>query len=68
MMNRDEYRQLIKTTFVGKGWEYYWQHINFPELVKSVAVECFYYNDLTSPLAVETHRRIKQLRDIGETD
>jgi hypothetical protein len=67
-MTRDEYRQLIKTSFSGGGWEYYWQHINFPELVRSVAVELFYRQDFTSPLAVETHRRYKQIREIGETD
>jgi len=67
-MNRDEYRQLVKSTFNDKGWEYYWQHWSFPELVQSVAVELFYSQDITSSLSIETHRRLKQLRDIGETD
>ena len=66
-MTRNEYRQLVRNTFTGKGWEYYWQHWNFSDLVNSVALELFYQKDLTSPLAIETHHRFKQLKETGET-
>ena len=67
-MNRDDYRQLVKNTFHDKGWEYYWQHINFPEMLRSVAIQLFLNKDFNTPLAEETHRRLKQLHDTGETD
>jgi hypothetical protein len=67
-MTRDEYRQAVKEVFVTDGWEHYYQHINFPELLRSVAVECFISGDLVSPLAQETQRRMTQLKTIGETD
>ena len=66
-MNRHEYRKTVKNKFTGPGWIYYWNHIDFTALVRSVAVELFYQNDFDSELAIETRRRLKQLQT-GETD
>lgn len=67
-MTRDEYRALVRDTFTDKGWEYYWQHWNLSVLIDGVALELFYRQDISSPLFKETHRRLKQLKETGETD
>lgn len=67
-MTRDEYRKLIRANFTGNGWEYYADHINFYDVLKTVAVECFLRRDLVSDLAQETHRRMVQIKETGETD
>lgn len=66
-MTRIEYRKAVKET-VKNGWEYYSEHFNFPELLKTVAVELFMRGDCDSELSVETRRRLNQLHDTGITD
>ena len=68
-MNRDEYRQAIRDYFPGdNSWKYYSNNMDFPRVLRDVAVELFEKGDLTSPLAVETKRRLHQLRTTGTTD
>jgi len=67
-MNRDEYRQSLKEYFQDVGWEAYSNHMNFPQLLNGVAVELFIRNDSQSEFAVETRRRLKQLKETGITD
>ena len=64
MMTREEYKlqalRLFHESFV--------YHCTFPELLFTVARELFSLNETDSDLAVETKRRIKQLREEGFTD
>jgi hypothetical protein len=66
-MNRKTYGLLILETFGHEtGWKYYSNHINTRKLIEDVAAELFYRKDLTSPLAVETHRLMTEHKVTGE--
>ena len=68
-MNRDEYRQSSKDYFQDKGWEQWCSlHMNFPQMLKDIAVELFIKGDIISELSIETQRRLKQLKETGITD
>lgn len=67
-MTRDEYRQALRDYFQDKGWEMYSFHMNFPQMLKDVAVELFIKNDNNSEFAIETRRRLKQVHETGITD
>jgi len=64
-MTRPEYKEAIK-----ERWPSYTrlENRNFALLLMDIAAELFFVQDITSPLAKETIRRLKQLNETGVTD
>ena len=68
MMTRNEYRQAVRDYFNSPGWNAASQQDNFPIMMGAVSMDLFIRKDVTSELAEETIRRMKQLRETGATD
>lgn len=63
-MTRQEYK-IEALKFVGQE---YLDRVNFPMLLKEMAICCFLVGEDKTPFAKETRRRITQLKNLGWTD
>ena len=64
MMTRPEYKQAVRERWPDARPEIR----SFPLLLKDVSAQLFIEQDITSDLAKETIRRLKQLENTGITD
>lgn len=65
-MTREEYCKEVNNRFPNNIFSV--DSISFPVLLRKAAISLFIFNDFESELSLETHRRLKQLSELGFTD